>query len=82
MSDSPAWLEVSSIDLEEEYYGDAISFLEKEIESEYIKNHQNKALKLLSSIEFLQLSGDEASFSYLEKSKQISVSMTLPYLMI
>ena len=78
MSDSPAWLEVSSIDLEEEYYGDAISFLEKEIESEYIKNHQNKALKLLSSIEFLQLSGDEASFSYLEKSKQISVSMTLP----
>ncbi len=78
MSDSPAWLEVSNIDLEEEYYADAISFLEKEIESEYVKNHKNKALKLLSSIEFLDLAGDEASFSYMEKSRQINVSMTLP----
>ena len=38
MSDSPSWLNVSEIDLEEDYRPKAVEFLEKEIETEYVKN--------------------------------------------
>ena len=42
MSDSPSWLNVSEIDLEEDYRPKAVEFLEKEIETECEKPQKIK----------------------------------------
>ena len=68
MNDSPSWLNVSEIDLER-FIGPGCRVLEKEIETEYVKNHKNKALKLLNSMNSSELCGDEARFSYCEKGR-------------